>query len=198
MTFEQTSFNILLGIGITELLINLVSCHGFTKKPNSTVILNWRSLMVNNHLEKRFFIIEKYSNKLSILPNDVKLIIHVIDNLENYFVMAKNTAIWSVANTIKNCISSLTWICFTDKTSIGTNKSKYMTFLLNILFPSWTIFIIPCWLNNGNKILMLLLTIFLKLRCKATIKEEKNDRNNKTEYWPTSIKEGLNWLPFLI
>ena len=36
----KTSFNILLGIGITELLLNLLSCHGFTEKPNETVILN--------------------------------------------------------------------------------------------------------------------------------------------------------------
>ena len=33
-TFEQPSLNLLLGIGIPELLLNLVSCHGFTKKPN--------------------------------------------------------------------------------------------------------------------------------------------------------------------
>ena len=38
----------------------------------------------------------------------------------------------------------------------------------------------------------------IKPRCKATIKEEKNDLNDKTEYLPTSIKEGLNWLPFFI
>ena len=31
----------------------------------------------------------------------MKLIIHAIDQLEKYFVMAKNTAISSVANTIK-------------------------------------------------------------------------------------------------
>ena len=30
--FEKTSFNILLDIGIPELLLNLLSCHGFTKK----------------------------------------------------------------------------------------------------------------------------------------------------------------------
>ena len=39
-TFEQTSFNILLCIGIPKLLLNLVSCHGFIKKEKSTVILN--------------------------------------------------------------------------------------------------------------------------------------------------------------
>ena len=30
-TFEQTNFNILLGIGIPELLPNIVYCHGFMK-----------------------------------------------------------------------------------------------------------------------------------------------------------------------
>ena len=39
---EQTSFNILLVIGIPELLLNLVSYHRFMKKQNSTVILNCR------------------------------------------------------------------------------------------------------------------------------------------------------------
>ena len=27
--------------------------------------------------------------------------------------------------------------------------------------------------------------------------KKKIDRNNKTEYWPTSIKESLSWLSFL-
>ena len=53
-TFEQTSFNILIGIGIPKMLLNLVSYHGFTKKPNSTVILNFQYCLVNNHLSKGF------------------------------------------------------------------------------------------------------------------------------------------------
>ena len=32
LTFGETSFNVLLGIGITELLMNLVSCHNFMRK----------------------------------------------------------------------------------------------------------------------------------------------------------------------
>ena len=39
-TLKDTSFNILIGIGIPELLLKLVYFHGFMKKPNSTVILN--------------------------------------------------------------------------------------------------------------------------------------------------------------
>ena len=39
--FKDTGFNLLLCIGIPELLLNLLSCHGFMKKSNSTVILNF-------------------------------------------------------------------------------------------------------------------------------------------------------------
>ena len=38
--FKDTSFNTLLSIGILELLLNLVYCHRFMMKPNSTVVLN--------------------------------------------------------------------------------------------------------------------------------------------------------------
>ena len=44
---------------------------------------------------------------------------------------------------------------------------------------------------------MLMLMKKIKPRCNAATKEEKIDRNNKTEYWTTSIKEVLIWLPFL-
>ena len=56
--FKETSFNLLLDIGIPELLMDLVSCHGFMLKSNSTVILNFRSRLVNNYLSKGFFIID--------------------------------------------------------------------------------------------------------------------------------------------
>ena len=63
--FGDTSFNILLGIGITELLLNLVSCHGFMKKPDSTVIWNCRSHLIKNSLSTGFYIIKKDSKQLS-------------------------------------------------------------------------------------------------------------------------------------
>ena len=40
-TFKETSFNLLIGIGIPELLLNLVSCHRFMMKLNSTMVLNF-------------------------------------------------------------------------------------------------------------------------------------------------------------
>ena len=59
------------------------------KKPNSTVILNFRYRLVNNYLEKGFYIIEKDSKQKSMLPNDVKPRINVIDQLYTYFFVAK-------------------------------------------------------------------------------------------------------------
>ena len=88
-TFEQKRFNILIGVGIPELLLNLLSRHGFMKKPNSTVILNCRFRMVDNYLSKVFYIIENYSKQLSMLSNDVKLMINVIDQLDTYFSWQK-------------------------------------------------------------------------------------------------------------
>ena len=99
--FKDTSFNILIGIGIPELLLNLVSCHGFIKKPNSNVILNCRSRLINNDLSKGLSIIEQNTKQLSFIPNDVKLIIHLIDQLKIDYVMVKNKTIYAIANTIK-------------------------------------------------------------------------------------------------
>ena len=56
--FKQKSYNILLGVGITEVLMNLVSYHGFIEKPNSTVILNCQYCLVNKYLAKGFLLLQ--------------------------------------------------------------------------------------------------------------------------------------------
>ena len=48
--FKEISFNLLLGIGIPELLLNLVSCNVFIMKMNSTMVLNFQSRLINNNL----------------------------------------------------------------------------------------------------------------------------------------------------
>ena len=45
--FGEESYNGLLGIGIPEVLMKLVSCHGLTNKPNLTVILVCQFSLVN-------------------------------------------------------------------------------------------------------------------------------------------------------
>ena len=131
---EQASYNILLGIGIPEVLMNLVSCHGFVEKPNLTSILNLRSRLVDYYLAKIIVIIQHNSNKLSSVPNDVKLRIHVIDKQKTYFVMACIIAIYSVANTINKFHIQYYLHFFTNKTSIIINKRKWMKCFINTIF----------------------------------------------------------------
>ena len=111
--FKETILNLLIGIGIPELLLNLVFCHGFMKKLNSTVILNCRSLLINNYLSNWFFIIEQGSKQLSFIPNDVSRRINMVDQLKKYYIMVKNEAISAVANTIKQ---------------LYTHKNMHMTY----------------------------------------------------------------------
>ena len=77
---------------------------------------------MNNYLEKGFFIIEGNSNQLGIIPNDVKLTIHVIDQLE--FFLIKDTAIYSVANTINKFHIQSDLHLIYKKTFIMINKRK--------------------------------------------------------------------------
>ena len=44
---------------------------------------------MNNYLEKGFYIVENYSKQLSMLQNDVKLIINVIDQPDKDFSWKK-------------------------------------------------------------------------------------------------------------
>ena len=77
--FEEASYNGLLGIGIPEVLMNLISWHGFTKKKNSTVMLVCRYCLVNYYLSKGFVIFEHNSKQLISVTNGLKLIIHAIN-----------------------------------------------------------------------------------------------------------------------
>ena len=70
------------------------------KKPDSNIILNCRSCLVNYYLEKKIVNIEHNSKQLSSAPNDVKLIIYVIDKQKTDYVMVCTTEIYSVSKTI--------------------------------------------------------------------------------------------------
>ena len=69
-------FDRILGIGIPDLLMNLMSCHGFLKNINSVVILKFPKRMLEYYFSKGFTILECNDNNLAKLPNEVKKIIH--------------------------------------------------------------------------------------------------------------------------
>ena len=57
--FENIIFNDIPGIGISQLLMNIMSCHGNVKVKKSTVISSCRRQSVYHHLSKGFVIPEK-------------------------------------------------------------------------------------------------------------------------------------------
>ena len=71
------------------------------KKPNLTVILKCQTRLINNYLSKGFYIIEQNKDQLSLIPNDVKLIIILIGKLDTDYAIVKNKAVSVVAKTIK-------------------------------------------------------------------------------------------------
>ena len=53
-----------MGIGIPDLLMNLMSCHGFLKKIDSVVILKCPKRMLEYYLSKGFTLFECNNNNL--------------------------------------------------------------------------------------------------------------------------------------
>ena len=126
--------NLLLGIVIQKLLLNLVSCHGFMMKSNPTVILNFRSRLIKNHLSKGFFIIYRGSNQFNFIPNDMVLRINLVDQMKTDYVMVKNDALYAISNTIK---------------TLHIHKHMYMTYKQDFYKIKqkgnrWFVFGIPC------------------------------------------------------
>ena len=72
INYSGKSSEKLLGIGIPYLLINLLSCHGFIKNINFTVILLYPSQMLEDYFSKRFVFLERNSNNLKIITNEAK------------------------------------------------------------------------------------------------------------------------------
>ena len=63
------------------------------KKQNSTMILNFRTHLINNDLSKGLYIIERGTKQLIFLPNDVRLIINLNNQLDTDSVMVKKNQV---------------------------------------------------------------------------------------------------------
>ena len=96
------SFDRILGMGIPDLLMNLMSCHGFLKNVNSIVILKYPKRILEYYFSKGFAILECNVNNLAKLPNEVKQRIHAEETGNPDKVMTCIKKILSTSNTRKN------------------------------------------------------------------------------------------------
>ena len=66
--YGDNFLNVILGIEIPYLLMNLMSCHGFLKNINYVVILKCPKKMLEYYFSKGFNILECNVNNLAKLP----------------------------------------------------------------------------------------------------------------------------------
>ena len=96
------SVNIILGIGIPDLLMNLMPCHGFLENKNSVVLLKFPKSMLEYYFSKGCTLFEWNTINLEKISNEVKDRTHAEDTENSEKVMTFTTTISSTSNTRKN------------------------------------------------------------------------------------------------
>ena len=104
------SFDRILGIGITDLLMNLMSCHIILKNINTFVMIKCPKRMLEYYFSKGCTILECNYNNLTKLPNDVKQITHAEETDNSDKFMTCINKIPSTSNTLNNLVVNKVFI----------------------------------------------------------------------------------------
>ena len=102
MSFQDATFDGFPGIGIPEVLMNIMSCCGFAKEENKIFILMFRIKLVSYYLSKGFLIIDPKSDALDNVPLKFKQKIHTIDKYGTGYSTTCKKYIPSAINTLNN------------------------------------------------------------------------------------------------
>ena len=99
---EENIYDKILGIGIPDQLMNLMSCHGFLRNKDPVVVIKFPKSMFKYYFSKGFTYFDCSIINLGKLPTEVKQIIHAEDTENSDKVMICSTTITSTSNTLKN------------------------------------------------------------------------------------------------
>ena len=99
--FENRTYNVVSGIGIPELLMDVISYHEFVNNTKSAVIFSCCIKLVDYYLQTCFVLHEKNPNDFNNVPLRAKQRINSEHLYRNDFVMACYSTIPSDANTSK-------------------------------------------------------------------------------------------------
>ena len=93
-----------LGFEIPDILLNLLSCDGFSKNNDSAVILKFPNRIFEYYFNKGFIIFDLDENNLERLQSEVKNRVgaEVIDNSDKRMICS--TPIPSTSNSLKNLL----------------------------------------------------------------------------------------------
>ena len=102
-TFDK-NYDKVLRFGIPDLLLNLLSCQGFSKNNESIVILKCPHRMSEYYFNKGFIIFDCDENNLKILPYQIKGRVGAEVTIHSEKFMLCYTTIPSASNTLKNLL----------------------------------------------------------------------------------------------
>ena len=91
-----------MGIGIPDLLMDLISCHVFLNNKDTVVILKFPKRMFEHYFSKGFTYFDCTKINLEKLPSEVKDRIYAEKTYNSDKVMICSTTITSTSNTLKN------------------------------------------------------------------------------------------------
>ena len=93
-----------MGLVITDLLLNLLSCQGFLRNNESVVILKCPNRIFEYYLNKVFIIFNCDENNLKILPSEVKDRVGAEVTVNSDKLTIYPTTITSTSNKLKNLL----------------------------------------------------------------------------------------------
>ena len=102
--YNGTDYDNVLGIGIPDLLLNLLSCHGCLKNNDSVVILKCPNRMYEYYCNKGFVIFKCDEDHFKKLSSKVKDRVGAELAVNTDLVMLCFTTIHSTSNTLKNLL----------------------------------------------------------------------------------------------
>ena len=103
---EGMDYDNLFGIGIPDILLNMLSCHGFLNNNESIVILKCPNRMSEYYFNKGFIQLTCDEDNLKTLPVRVKDRVGAELKVNSDLVMLCYTTITSTSNTLKNLVIS--------------------------------------------------------------------------------------------
>ena len=99
---EDKDYNNLFRIGITDIIMNILSCQGFINKNDSIVILKCPNRMSQYYFIKGFTQLKCDEDNLKRIPELVKERVGAVLKENTYLVMLCRTTITSTSSTLKN------------------------------------------------------------------------------------------------
>ena len=114
---EEESYDKILGIVIPDMLMNLMSCHGFLKNKDSVVILKCPKRMFEYYFSKGFTYFDCTIINLEKLPSEVKDIIYAEETDNSDKVVICSTTITSTSNTLNKLSVNTSFVLLISKTN---------------------------------------------------------------------------------